>query len=101
MPELVDLSSETTVTKRMYGVDSTYAPTQLFASQCLLARRLVERGVRFVEVLCPHVGADRWDQHSDLRGGHTRNAQATDQPAARTRALATCAAVPLPMTTRS
>ena len=66
----------------MYGFDSTYAPTQLFASQCLLARRLVERGVRFVEVLCPHVGADRWDQHSDLIGGHTRNARATDQPTA-------------------
>src|SRR5882724_7222801 len=54
VPELLDLSRETTVTKRMYGVDSTYAPTQLFASQCLLARRLVERGVRFVEVLCPN-----------------------------------------------
>jgi uncharacterized protein (DUF1501 family) len=38
--------------------------------------------VRFVEVLCPNVGADRWDQHSDLRGGHTRNARATDQPTA-------------------
>ncbi len=82
VPELLDLSRESTATKRMYGVDSAYAPTQLFASQCLLARRLVERGVRFVEVLCPNVGADRWDQHSDLRGGHTRNARATDQPTA-------------------
>jgi hypothetical protein len=82
VPELLDLSNESTVTKRMYGFESTYAPTQLFASQCLLARRLIERGVRFVEVLCPHVGADRWDQHSDLRGGHERNARATDQPTA-------------------
>ena len=82
VPELLDLSRESAVTKRLYGVDSEYAPTQLFASQCLLARRLVERGVRFVEVLCPNVGADRWDQHSDLRGGHTRNARATDQPTA-------------------
>jgi hypothetical protein len=82
VPELLDLSRESTVTKRMYGFDSNYVPTQLFASQCLLARRLVERGVRFVEVLCPHVGADRWDQHSDLVDGHTRNARATDQPTA-------------------
>jgi hypothetical protein len=82
VPDLVDLSGESAVTKRMYGLDSTYEPTKLFASQCLLARRLVERGVRFVEVLCPNVGADRWDQHSDLRGGHERNARATDQPAA-------------------
>jgi Protein of unknown function (DUF1501) len=82
VPELLDLSRESTVTKRLYGVDSEYAPTQIFASQCLLARRLVERGVRFVEVLCPSVGADRWDQHSDLRGGHTRNARATDRPTA-------------------
>jgi hypothetical protein len=82
VPDLLDLSNESAVTKRLYGFDSTYAPTQLFASQCLLARRLVERGVRFVEVCCPHVGADRWDQHSDLRGGHERNARATDQPTA-------------------
>jgi hypothetical protein len=82
VPELLDLSRESNATKRLYGVDSEYAPTQIFASQCLLARRLVERGVRFVEVLCPSVGADRWDQHSDLRGGHTRNARATDRPTA-------------------
>ena len=82
VPDLVDLSGESAVTKRMYGLDSTYEPTKLFASQCLLARRLVERGVRFIEVLCPNVGADRWDQHSDLRGGHERNARATDQPTA-------------------
>ncbi|CAN5216611.1 DUF1501 domain-containing protein [soil metagenome] len=82
VPELLELSGESAVTKQMYGLDSTYEPTKLFASQCLLARRLVERGVRFVEVLCPNVGADRWDQHSDLRGGHERNARATDQPTA-------------------
>ncbi len=82
VPDLIDLSGESAVTKRMYGLDSSYEPTKLFASQCLLARRLVERGVRFVEVLCPSVGADRWDQHSDLRGGHERNARATDQPTA-------------------
>jgi uncharacterized protein (DUF1501 family) len=42
----------------------------------------VEQGVRFVEVLCPNVGHDRWDQHSNLKNGHEANARATDQPTA-------------------
>jgi uncharacterized protein (DUF1501 family) len=42
----------------------------------------VERGVRFIEVLCPHVGGDRWDQHSNLRDGHANNARAVDKPIA-------------------
>jgi Protein of unknown function (DUF1501) len=82
VPELLDLAGESNAIKRLYGLDAPYEPTRLFARQCLLARRLVERGVRFVEVLCPSVGADRWDQHSDLKGGHQRNALATDQPTA-------------------
>ena len=40
----------------------------------------MERGVRFVELTCPSVGADRWDQHGGLRVGHTNNARAVDQP---------------------
>jgi uncharacterized protein (DUF1501 family) len=43
---------------------------------------LVERGVRFVEVLCPKVSGDRWDQHSNLAEGHAANARATDRPVA-------------------
>ncbi|MCC6492002.1 MAG: DUF1501 domain-containing protein, partial [Pirellulales bacterium] len=82
VPRLTDLSDETAATKRMYGFESPYAPTQTFAAECLLARRLVERGVRFVELTCPSVGADRWDQHSDLREGHANNARAVDQPTA-------------------
>jgi hypothetical protein len=82
VPELTDISSETPATRRLYGLDEKYAPTQLFARQCLIARRLIERGVRFVEVLCPNVGADRWDQHSNLKAGHANNALATDQPVA-------------------
>ncbi len=82
VPDLVNMTGESRATKALYGFDSKFAPTQLFARQCLLARRLVERGVRFVEVLCPAVGGDRWDQHGDLRNGHARNAQATDQPVA-------------------
>jgi uncharacterized protein (DUF1501 family) len=57
-------------------------PTQIFARECLIARRLVERGVRFIELLCPNVGADRWDQHSGLKNGHQNNARAVDKPIA-------------------
>ena len=54
-----------------------------FGTQCLLARRLVEKGVRFVELTCPAIsGHDRWDQHSGLKKGHEDNARATDQPIA-------------------
>ena len=52
------------------------------AKQCLLARRLVERGVRFIELTCPRVNADRWDQHNNLKKGHELNAHAVDQPVA-------------------
>jgi len=82
VPELMDLSGETAATKRMYGFEAEFAPTQLFAAECLLARRLVERGVRFVELTCPSVGADRWDQHNNLKDGHAGNALAVDQPIA-------------------
>ena len=54
-----------------------------FGSQCLIARRLIERGVRFIELTCPQInGIDRWDQHSGLRKGHEENARAVDQPIA-------------------
>jgi uncharacterized protein (DUF1501 family) len=76
------MSAETSVTKQMYGMECEYAPTRTFAAECLLARRLVERGVRFVELTCPSVGADRWDQHSNLKEGHENNARAVDQPIA-------------------
>jgi hypothetical protein len=82
VPELVDLAGETRATTALYGLDADYEPTRIFARQCLLARRLVERGVRFVEVLCPSIGHDRWDQHGNLRDGHEKNARAVDQPIA-------------------
>jgi hypothetical protein len=84
VPELMDLAGETAATTALYGLDAAFEPTRLFASQCLLARRLVERGVRFVELTCPNVGdgADRWDQHSKLRKGHEDNCRAVDQPIA-------------------
>ena len=82
IPELTEFSSETKATKKLYGFESDDAHTRGYAAQCLLARRLIERGVRFVELTCPKVEADRWDQHSDLKKGHERNAHAVDQPIA-------------------
>ena len=82
VPELTDLSGETEATKKLYGMDSDDPHTRGYAAQCLLARRLVERGVRFIELTCPRVEADRWDQHSNLIDGHERNAHAVDQPIA-------------------
>jgi hypothetical protein len=82
VPELVALDGESEATRKLYGLDDPYVPTQIFARECLIARRLVERGVRFIELLCPNVGADRWDQHSDLKNGHQNNARAVDQPIA-------------------
>jgi hypothetical protein len=82
VPDLLDLSAESAATKRAYGLEAEYKPTQIFGAECLLARRMVERGVRFVELTCPSVGADRWDQHSKLREGHANNARAVDQPIA-------------------
>jgi hypothetical protein len=82
VPDLLNFDGESPATKKLYGLDAPYPPTQIFARQCLLARRLIQRGVRFIEVLCPNVGADRWDQHGNLRKGHEDNARATDQPIA-------------------
>jgi hypothetical protein len=69
-------------TRRAYGIESEYEPTRIFAAECLLARRMVERGVRFVELTCPKVSGDRWDQHGNLKAGHENNARAVDQPIA-------------------
>lgn len=80
VPDLTNLSTETEATRRMYGLDATTKGTAIFGRQCLLARRLVERGVRFIEVTCPAIGHDRWDQHENLVQGHKDNAVAVDQP---------------------
>ena len=82
VPELMDLTGESNATKDLYGINSTFNGTRIFGTECLLARRLVERGVRFVELTCPNVGHDRWDQHSNLKRGHEDNARAVDQPIA-------------------
>jgi hypothetical protein len=82
VPDLMDISGETPETQRAYGLDADFKNTQTFGRVCLIARRLVERGVRFVELTCPGGNGDRWDQHSNLRDGHTKNARSVDQPIA-------------------
>ncbi len=79
VPELASLDGETEATQNMYGMDSPDKGTATFGRQCLLARRLLEKGVRFIELTCPGVGHDRWDQHQNLRQGHADNARAVDQ----------------------
>jgi hypothetical protein len=82
VPELMDLRGEGKAVQQAYGLESDFEPTRIFGRQCLLARRLVERGVRFVELTCPNTGGDRWDQHGGLKKGHEDNARAVDQPIA-------------------
>ncbi len=65
-PETMDLGGEPKAILEMYGADSKYAPTASYARQCIIARRMIERGVRFVELTCPSLGHDRWDQHGGL-----------------------------------
>ena len=89
VPELVDLKGESDATKKLYGLDDPHPQKAAYARQCLLARRLVERGVRFVELSClteGGVGAggapNPWDQHGDLEKGHGMMANQVDQPIA-------------------
>jgi hypothetical protein len=82
VPALMDLRGESQATRQLYGLEAEYPQTRTFGTLCLLARRLVERGVRFIELTCPSVGHDRWDQHGNLKKGHEDNARAVDQPIA-------------------
>jgi hypothetical protein len=88
VPALVDLADETEATRRLYGLDSPVKETAAYAQQCLLARRMVERGVRFVELTCLPRPADLgqignpWDQHGGLKVGHAEMALQVDQPIA-------------------
>lgn len=83
VPDLMDISGESPSVRRQYGLEAAYEQTRQFGRQCLIARRLVERGVRFVELTCPSIsGISRWDAHFELRKNHNLNALATDQPIA-------------------
>ncbi len=80
-PELLDLAGETNATKTLYGLDQP--ETTDFGKRCLLARRMVERGVRFVQVWSGHGGAaGNWDNHADIPRELSFAARGMDQPAA-------------------
>ena len=82
VPGLMDISDETKDTLELYGLNDSFKNTQTFGRNCLIARRLVQRGVRFIELTCPGGNGDRWDQHANLIDGHTKNARSVDKPIA-------------------
>jgi hypothetical protein len=75
--EALDISSETEATHKLYGIDSE--ETRDYGTRCLIARRLVERGVRFVQI---HTGNQTWDHHGGIEKGLPNVCRKTDQPAA-------------------
>jgi hypothetical protein len=77
-PEAVDLNAETATTQSLYGLDDE--ATEAMGRSCLLARRLVERGVRFVQVYCG--SGSRWDAHSKIEENHSGLCRASDKPIA-------------------
>jgi hypothetical protein len=84
VPEIADVSREAAKTRVMYGLDSANDFQKYYSLQCLRARRLVEAGVRFVEVTCPltHANNSPWDQHGHIKKYHSENAMITDQAVA-------------------
>jgi hypothetical protein len=80
-PEAVEFASETKETLNLYGIDGTR--TEDFGRKCLLARRLVERGVRFVQIYSGgNHNDDNWDAHTDIEKNHNKHAGNTDKPVA-------------------
>ncbi|MCA9060299.1 MAG: DUF1501 domain-containing protein, partial [Planctomycetaceae bacterium] len=80
-PEIFDISRESQETQELYGIGTQ--PTDDYGRRCLLARRLVENGVRFV--CCVSGGGPgnmQWDAHADIEENHLRKASETDQPVA-------------------
>lgn len=84
VPRVADVSGESPAIRQLYGLDRPDDFQKFYALQCLRARRLVESGVRFVEITCPltHANNSPWDQHGEIQKYHTQNAQITDQPVA-------------------
>ena len=77
-PEAVDLARETSATLALYGLDDP--ATASTGRLCLLARRLVERGVRFIQIYCG--AGSKWDAHTDIEGNHAKTCRAMDHPVA-------------------
>ena len=83
VPDVLDESRESKPVRELYGLDDPDLNTRLYARQCLRARRLVESGVRFVQVNCPYgLSNGTWDQHGGLKAGHEKNARQTDRAVA-------------------
>ncbi|MDP6442846.1 MAG: DUF1501 domain-containing protein [Pirellulaceae bacterium] len=80
VPEVMDFAQETELTKRLYGLDD--ATTKPFGMQLLSARRLVEKGVRFVQIMHGAGAAGAWDSHSNLKASHSKLAGQVDRPIA-------------------
>jgi len=84
VPEIADISNEPEHIRKLYGMDSTDEHQRFYATQALRARRLVEEGVRFVEITCPSFDGNNspWDQHGNIKKGHEKNSRITDQSVA-------------------
>ncbi|MAP73584.1 MAG: sulfatase [Planctomycetaceae bacterium] len=88
VPDVVDLSTESAATFEMYGVNDPDVKKGHYARQCILARRLIEKGVRFIELSCLQSGvggggaANPWDNHGGIKVGHGRMGNQVDQPIA-------------------
>jgi hypothetical protein len=84
VPELADISQEPEYIHKLYGTDSSDEHQRYYASQALRARRLVEAGVRFIEITCPSFDGNNspWDQHGQLKVLHEKNARVTEQSVA-------------------
>jgi hypothetical protein len=80
LPEVLDFARESEETKKLYGIDQP--ATRDFGMQMLAARRMVERGVRFIQVQHGAGGAGAWDAHGGLKNNHSTNCKAVDQPIA-------------------
>ncbi len=84
VPALADVGREPEAIRKLYGLDSKDEYQRYYATQALRARRMVEAGVRFVEITCPSFDGNNspWDQHGDLKVNHEKNARVTEQSVA-------------------
>jgi hypothetical protein len=84
VPEITEIRNEPAHIRKLYGLDSSDTHQQLYALQALRARRMIEAGVRFVEITCPSFDGNNspWDQHGLLKQNHEKNARITEQSVA-------------------
>ncbi len=84
VPQITDVTKEPAHIQRLYGLNSDDEHQRYYATQAIRARRMIESGVRFVEITCPSFDGNNspWDQHSKLKTNHEKNARITDQSVA-------------------